>query len=172
MDAHRFLHGVNLLPVSRPRGRDNRWLLQILRTIQKTSHWTFGFKRPRNSCKTSIFISTNFTFNVHLDLSSEMRTWFFEIRKISPFIFYYSQVIHNRLSCGAIFDFMDYLHPDTNNWSRGSEINTGIALQLAISTSWLNFFAWLVACLINFIMARKRLHDLREKFCCCCWVFR
>lgn len=78
------------------------------------------------------------------------------------------QAIHNRLSCGAIFDFMDYLHPDTNNWTRGSEINTGIALQLAISTSWFNLFAWLIACLINFIMAKKRLHDLGEKFCCCC----
>ncbi|EFN70593.1 hypothetical protein EAG_03184 [Camponotus floridanus] len=78
------------------------------------------------------------------------------------------QVIHNRLPCSAIFDFMDYLHPDTNNWRRGSEINTGLALQLAIFTSWFNFFAWLIACLINFIMARKRLRNLGEKFCCCC----
>ncbi|EFN87866.1 uncharacterized protein LOC105192386 [Harpegnathos saltator] len=79
-----------------------------------------------------------------------------------------AQAIHDRLSCGGIFDFMDYLQPDANNWVRGSEINTGIALQLAISTSWLNFFVWLAAFSINMVMARKRLHNLGEKFCCCC----
>ncbi|EZA56608.1 hypothetical protein DMN91_002565 [Ooceraea biroi] len=67
------------------------------------------------------------------------------------------QAIHNRLPCGAIFDFMDYVQPDTNNWRRSSEINTGIALQLAIVTSWFNFFAWFAACTINIIMARRRL---------------
>ncbi|XP_018311202.1 uncharacterized protein [Mycetomoellerius zeteki] len=74
--------------------------------------------------------------------------------------------IHNRLSCGAIFDFMDYVEPDKNNWSR-TEMNTGIALHLAIYTSWFNFVAWMVACSINFIMARKRQRKLGEKFCCC-----
>ncbi|KYN43552.1 hypothetical protein ALC56_01813 [Trachymyrmex septentrionalis] len=74
--------------------------------------------------------------------------------------------IHNRLSCGAIFDFMDYVQPDKNHWSR-TEMNTAIALQLAIYTSWLNFAAWIVACSINFIMARKRQRNLGEKFCCC-----
>ncbi|XP_014474929.1 PREDICTED: uncharacterized protein LOC106744554 [Dinoponera quadriceps] len=78
------------------------------------------------------------------------------------------QVIHDRLACGTIFDYMDYLHPDANNWVRGAEINTGLALQLAISTSWLNFFAWLAAFSVNMVMARKRLHSLGEKFCCCC----
>ncbi|KAL6268441.1 hypothetical protein P5V15_001576 [Pogonomyrmex californicus] len=78
------------------------------------------------------------------------------------------QVIHNRLPCGAIFDFMDYIKPDTNYWVRGSEIHTGIALQIAITTSWLNFFVWLTACSINFIMARKRQRNLGEKSCCCC----
>ncbi|KAL0127975.1 hypothetical protein PUN28_003316 [Cardiocondyla obscurior] len=77
------------------------------------------------------------------------------------------QAIHDRLPCGAIFDFMDYIQPDRNHWRR-DEMNTGIALQLAICTSWFNFFAWLVACSINFIMARKRKHNLIEKFCCCC----
>lgn len=78
------------------------------------------------------------------------------------------QAIHNRLPCGAIFDFMDYIQPDANNWRRSSEINTGLALQLAIITSWFNFFAWCSACSINFIMARRRLQSLGEKFCCCC----
>ncbi|XP_043273236.1 uncharacterized protein [Venturia canescens] len=77
------------------------------------------------------------------------------------------QVIHNRLSCGAIFDFMDYLHPDTNNWIRGDEINTGVSLQLAIVTSWLNFTTLTIICIINLIMARKRHKSLGEKWCCC-----
>lgn len=77
------------------------------------------------------------------------------------------QAIHNRLPCGAIFDFMDYVQPDANDWRRGNEINTGIALQLAISTSWFNFISWFATCSINLIMARKRLHNLGEKFCCC-----
>lgn len=78
-----------------------------------------------------------------------------------------SEAIHNRLSCGAIFDFMDYLQPDKNHWRR-TEMNTGLALQLAICMSWFNFFAWLTACSMNFIMARKRQRNLGEKFCCCC----
>nr|XP_012221871.1 PREDICTED: uncharacterized protein LOC105671903 isoform X2 [Linepithema humile] len=78
------------------------------------------------------------------------------------------RVIHNRLPCGAIFDYMDYLQPDTNNWRRASEINTGFALQLAICASWFTFFAWFLACLINFSMARRRLHSIGEKFCYCC----
>lgn len=75
--------------------------------------------------------------------------------------------IHNRLPCGAIFDFMDYLQPDRNHWRR-NEMNTTIALQLAICTSWFNFFAWLASCSINFIMARKKQRNIGEKFCCCC----
>jgi len=63
---------------------------------------------------------------------------------------------------------MDYLQPDRNHWRR-SEMNTAIALQLAICTSWFNLFAWLTVCSINFIMARQRQRNLGEKFCCC-WV--
>ncbi|XP_012264403.1 uncharacterized protein LOC105690852 [Athalia rosae] len=77
------------------------------------------------------------------------------------------QVIYNRLSCGAIFDYMDYLQPDANNWRRGDEINTGLAMQTAITTSWFNFFTWLVIIVINFIMARKRRNNLNEQGCCC-----
>lgn len=78
------------------------------------------------------------------------------------------QVIHNRLSCGAILDYMDYLQPDANNWRRGTEINTGLALQIAITTSWFNFFAWLCIIVINFRMARDRRNELNETTCCCC----
>ena len=70
------------------------------------------------------------------------------------------QVVHNRLSCGAIFDFMDYLQTDVTNWNRVKEIDTGLALLLAIISTWFNFFAWTFAFFLNVIMARKR-------FCCC-----
>lgn len=79
-------------------------------------------------------------------------------------------MIHDRLPCGAIFDYMDYLQPDANNWRRASEINTGVALQLAVCASWFTYFAWFLACLINFGMARKRLRNTGEKFCFCCWL--
>ncbi|KAG7213797.1 hypothetical protein KM043_003016 [Ampulex compressa] len=78
------------------------------------------------------------------------------------------EVIHDRLACGPILDFMDYLQPDANNWRRGNRINTGLALQLAITCSWFNFLAWILACGINLIMARKRLDQLGERLCCCC----
>lgn len=77
-------------------------------------------------------------------------------------------MIYGRLSCGAILDYMDYLQPDANNWRRGDEINTGVSLQLSITTSWLNFFTFLIISVVNFVMARERHRGLGEKLCCCC----
>ncbi|XP_031772298.1 uncharacterized protein LOC100867466 isoform X2 [Apis florea] len=70
-----------------------------------------------------------------------------------------AEVIRNRLSCGAIFDFMDYLQTDIANndkWIMNKEIDTGFAFRLAIISTWFNFFAWTFAFLLNIIMARKR----------------
>lgn len=70
-----------------------------------------------------------------------------------------AEVIRNKLSCGAIFDFMDYLQTDmtdNNKWIMNKEIDTGFAFQLAIISTWLNFFTWTFAFLLNIIMARKR----------------
>lgn len=77
-----------------------------------------------------------------------------------------AHVIRHRLACGAIFDYMDYLQPDPNNFRQGEEINTGFALQLAIACTWLNFFSWVTIFFLCFIMARKRRSSLGEKFCC------
>ncbi|XP_058804300.1 uncharacterized protein LOC131671696 isoform X2 [Phymastichus coffea] len=77
------------------------------------------------------------------------------------------QAIHNRLSCGAILDFMDYIQPDANNWRRGDIINTGLALQIALISSWCNFFIWATVFFINLNMARQRLKSLDEKLFCC-----
>ncbi|XP_053980470.1 uncharacterized protein LOC128877308 [Hylaeus volcanicus] len=71
-----------------------------------------------------------------------------------------AELIHDRLSCGAIFDFMDYLEPQLADWRRDKLVDTGIALQLAIIFTWLNVCAWILAFLLNFVMARKRI-------CCC-----
>ncbi|XP_046836436.1 uncharacterized protein LOC124432008 [Vespa crabro] len=78
-----------------------------------------------------------------------------------------AHVIRHRLACGAIFDYMDYLQPDANNFRRGEELNTGFALQLAIICTWLNFFTWVIICLLCFTMAKKKLNTLGEYFCCC-----
>lgn len=72
---------------------------------------------------------------------------------------FFLQVIRNRLSCGAIFDFMDYLQTDianNNKWIMNKEIDTGFAFRLAIISTWFNFFAWTFAFLLNIIMACKR----------------
>ncbi|XP_029042968.1 uncharacterized protein LOC114876082 [Osmia bicornis bicornis] len=76
-----------------------------------------------------------------------------------------AEVIHNRLSCGAIFDFMDYLQSDVvvdqnTNWERGKETDTGFVLRLTIISTWLNFIAWMFIVLFNIVIARK-------KFRCC-----
>jgi hypothetical protein len=74
--------------------------------------------------------------------------------------------INGRLSCGAIFDFMDYLEPVTRpfqrkeyinynqpheerDFERGPFINTGLSLQTAIGSAWINCVVW-AAIFINY----------------------
>ncbi|XP_074104917.1 uncharacterized protein LOC141531209 isoform X2 [Cotesia typhae] len=75
--------------------------------------------------------------------------------------------VHNRLSCSAIFDYMDYIEPDSNNWRRGDEMNTGLALLFALISIWSNFIIWIIIFIINFVMARQRHRNSSEKSCCC-----
>ncbi|XP_034937158.1 uncharacterized protein [Chelonus insularis] len=77
-----------------------------------------------------------------------------------------AEAIYNRLNCGAIFDYMDYIEPDANNWRRGDEINTGLALQCAITTVWFNCFSWVAIFVINFTMNRKKKNQNSEKTYC------
>lgn len=77
--------------------------------------------------------------------------------------------INVRLSCGAIFDFMDYLEPVTRpfqrkeyvnydhpheerDFQRGPFINTGLSLQIAISSAWMNCVVWIVIFVSNSIL--------------------
>ncbi|XP_017877835.1 uncharacterized protein LOC108623678 [Ceratina calcarata] len=73
-----------------------------------------------------------------------------------------TEVIHDRLSCGAMFDFMDYLQSDPDTFEY-KKIDTGFALRLAIVSSWLNCCAWILAFSLNVIAARKRF---------CCWTLQ
>lgn len=56
-------------------------------------------------------------------------------------------VIHGRLSCNAIFDFMDYIQPDTGNAYREGFINTGLDLTIGIIAS---FFSWILFAFTSF----------------------
>ncbi|XP_043580813.1 uncharacterized protein LOC122566926 isoform X2 [Bombus pyrosoma] len=67
-----------------------------------------------------------------------------------------AEVIHSRLSCGAIFDFMDYLEPNDTHWDRTKAPDSGIVLLLAIACTWYNFISWLIAFMLYYIMARSK----------------
>lgn len=65
-------------------------------------------------------------------------------------------VVHNRLSCQAIFDFMDYVQPDSINTYRDGFINTGLDLIIGIVASSAPCILFLIASIINVKLARLR----------------
>lgn len=65
-------------------------------------------------------------------------------------------VLHNRLACNAIFDFMDYIQPDTGNAYRDGFINTAADLIIGIITSLFAWVLFLYASVLNIMFARKR----------------
>lgn len=75
----------------------------------------------------------------------------------------HATAIHFRLTCQAIFDFMDYIQKDAPNSRRGDFINTGIALQIALLTSWLSVILWIVVVIHTAIRAYKE----RNVLTCC-----
>ena len=77
-----------------------------------------------------------------------------------------ASAVANRLNCDAILDFMDYVEPfrrpffrkdyvnynrphEETDYERGSPINTGVSLQIAITSAWINCVAW-GAIIINY----------------------
>lgn len=65
-------------------------------------------------------------------------------------------VIKGRLSCGSIFDFMDYLHEDTARYRvRTDHINTAISFYFTLISSWLSEILWLGISFINIVLARQ-----------------
>lgn len=64
-------------------------------------------------------------------------------------------VIHSRLQCQAIYDFMDYLQPDPIDSYRNGFINTGLDLILGIFASCVSFVAFGVSSFINIRFTRR-----------------
>ncbi|XP_049888025.1 uncharacterized protein LOC126382258 [Pectinophora gossypiella] len=75
----------------------------------------------------------------------------------------HASAIHFRLSCQAIFDFMDYIHKDPPNSRRGDFINTGAALQLAIIASWLAVAVWIAVTVYTAVRAYRE----KDVLTCC-----
>lgn len=70
-----------------------------------------------------------------------------------------SDLVMERLSCGTMYDFLDYLHPDSNyhvphipqyqHYRRTFHINTGFILLTSILLLWANVIIW---CLMTIFM--------------------
>lgn len=65
-------------------------------------------------------------------------------------------VVHRRLSCAAIFDFMDYIHPNRADSYRSGIINTAAALIIGIIASFLAWIMFVFASVLNIRFARIR----------------
>lgn len=65
-------------------------------------------------------------------------------------------VIHNRLTCNAIFDFMDYIQPDTGNAYREGFINTAADLIIGMMASLFSWLLFFTAMILNITLARRR----------------
>ncbi|XP_017786305.1 PREDICTED: uncharacterized protein LOC108569309 [Nicrophorus vespilloides] len=65
-------------------------------------------------------------------------------------------VIHGRLACNAVFDFMDYMQPDTGNAYRDGFINTAADLIIGIVSSTFSWVIFLYAAFVNIKFARMK----------------
>ncbi|XP_046392492.1 uncharacterized protein LOC124160629 [Ischnura elegans] len=91
-----------------------------------------------------------------------------------------ARVVTARLSCGAIYDFMDYLQPrkvihygftyefqgPNSRTIREGEttiINTAAALKVAVSAAWINVLFWLCLVCLNVKMAIIRCKAMKNK---------
>lgn len=63
--------------------------------------------------------------------------------------------VQGRISCPAVFDFMDYLHPDVSfDRRRIDRINTPLCLVLSLIGAWVSVILWLIVTIINVTQAR------------------
>ncbi|KAL3285275.1 hypothetical protein HHI36_019385 [Cryptolaemus montrouzieri] len=65
-------------------------------------------------------------------------------------------VIYSRLSCGGIYDFMDYLHPVPENSYRYGIIDTGLILSLGLTGSFVATILFVIASIYNIKRAKIR----------------
>jgi len=65
-------------------------------------------------------------------------------------------VIKSRLSCAAVFDFMDYLVESISYERRKyGRINSAVCFYFTLICSWLACFGWIVISIINLVQGRK-----------------
>ncbi|KAI9584943.1 uncharacterized protein LOC119634400 [Glossina fuscipes] len=65
-------------------------------------------------------------------------------------------VIKSRLSCSAIFDFMDYLVESISYERRKyGRINSSVCFYMCLICAWIAVIAWFSICLINIIQTRR-----------------
>lgn len=64
-------------------------------------------------------------------------------------------VIQGRISCNAVFDFMDYIHPDVSYEKRRIDrINTPYAMGLPLIATWFAFIGWIAVAVVAVSRAR------------------
>uniref|UniRef100_A0A1B6I397 Uncharacterized protein n=1 Tax=Homalodisca liturata TaxID=320908 RepID=A0A1B6I397_9HEMI len=68
-----------------------------------------------------------------------------------------AQLVFERMSCGTIMDFLDYLQPDPpllpEHYRRTYTIHTAYYLQVALASSWVDCGVWLVIVAYNTYLA-------------------
>jgi len=65
------------------------------------------------------------------------------------------KAIQGRISCAAVYDFMDYLHEDISyERRREDKINTAATLVIALITSWICVVLWIAVAIINIRQSR------------------
>jgi len=65
-------------------------------------------------------------------------------------------VIHARLACQSVFDFMDYMNLDSETAYRNGIINTGLSLLIGLTASFSAWLFLLLASVLNIIMAKRQ----------------
>lgn len=66
------------------------------------------------------------------------------------------EVIQGRLSCGAVLDFMDYLHHTAVQMrQRHYRIDTAATLIIGLVASWLGVISLLIITIINIVQSRR-----------------
>lgn len=94
-------------------------------------------------------------FSIYADgFLKTCRQYRLALQKMLPFSGTILPLIHDRLSCIAIFDFMDYIQPDSGNAYRDGFINTGADLTIGVIVSFFSWIIFLIITLINIKFAR------------------
>ena len=68
-------------------------------------------------------------------------------------------MLQSRLSCGAVFDFMDYLHEDLSfERRRDYRINSSIPYYITVFSVWIALLCWIGIIVISI----RRYRDSRR----------